>query len=80
MYSIDPRCDGGNGRLLGPLVGNEIDYEAYARDTPPGKNCVCCLMRACARHVSLHGTPTICVDLTSNRHALLAVLPVPCFM
>eukprot|EP00884_Botryococcus_braunii_P020786 jgi/Botrbrau1/7391/Bobra.0316s0033.1 len=54
-------------RLLAPLVGKAMDYEAYARDTPPGKNCVCRLLKASACLVALGSTPALCIELVADR-------------
>lgn len=41
--------------LLAQLEGRELDYAVFARDTPAGKDCRCCLLRARAWAATLPG-------------------------
>ncbi|KAL4420340.1 hypothetical protein ABPG77_006147 [Micractinium sp. CCAP 211/92] len=58
------------GALLAPLEGRALDYKAFARDTPPGKDCVCRLLRARAWRTSLpdpQSTPVLAFELIGTR-------------
>ncbi|KAL4419960.1 hypothetical protein ABPG75_007058 [Micractinium tetrahymenae] len=56
--------------LLARLEGRALDYTAFARGTPPGKNCVCRLLRARAWQATLprpKATPVLAVELVGGR-------------
>ncbi|PRW33719.1 tRNA pseudouridine synthase A [Chlorella sorokiniana] len=56
--------------LLAQLEGRELDYAVFARDTPAGKDCRCCLLRARAwagRLPDAQRTPVLAVELLGNR-------------
>lgn len=61
--------------LLQPLEGRRLNYHAFARDTPKGKNCDCTMMVARASLVRLPGQsssqapgwPCLAVELVADR-------------
>lgn len=59
--------------LLAALEGRPLDCWAFARDTPPGKDCVCRLLRARAWDARLPGAWRSCMLLCAccSVHALL---------
>lgn len=46
--------------LLARLEGQAVNYTAFARGTPPGKDCVCRLLRARAWRATLPGEAAAC--------------------
>lgn len=53
--------------MLSKLVGKQLDYTAFARDTPSGKDCECELMVARAKRVDLKDGSAVCIELVANR-------------
>lgn len=55
--------------MLGPLEGETLDYTAFARDTPRGKDTTCVLHRARAfeGHLPASGGRVLCIEVIGNR-------------